>query len=74
MISTSKKDISSLIFYITGIYIRERNESNLKDLTEELANDYIEFLDATIELYQELITFINRIKKKKIMVFIKMLD
>lgn len=59
---------------ITDIYVRDRNESNLKDLTEEIVNDYINFLDATFVLYQELKIFIDSIEKKKIMVFIKMLD
>ncbi len=59
---------------MTNIYVRDSTELNLNHLTEEVVNDYIDFLDATFELYQELTTFIDSIEKKKIMVFIKMLD
>ncbi|MDP9701580.1 hypothetical protein [Paenibacillus polysaccharolyticus] len=58
-----------------GIYTRNRNDLNdYKNMEEVLVDDYMQFLDSTIELYQELIRFIESIERKQLRVFIKMLD
>ncbi|MGD7023058.1 hypothetical protein ACQCVK_10710 [Rossellomorea vietnamensis] len=59
---------------ITGIYNREENNKNKEELLLEVVDDYMLFLDAIVELFEELETFIECIEKKKIMTFIKMLD
>lgn len=57
------------------IYVKNRSELNDFQFTEEpLVSDYIQFLDSTIELYEELQKFIESIEEKKFKVFIKMLD
>jgi len=57
------------------IYVKNRKELNEFQITEEpLVSDYIQFLDSTIELYKELQKFIDSIERKKIKVFIKMLN
>jgi len=78
--------ISSLIYSynddfcsMTEIYIEERLKDSfvkrdIEEITETVVSDYIEFLESTVELYQELDTFIDSIEKKKILLFIKMLD
>jgi len=59
---------------IPSIYKREKNDTNERELLSEVVNDYILFLDASVELYDALKTFIECIEKKKIITFIKMLD
>lgn len=59
----------------TDTYAKHRSESNEFQITEEpLVNDYIQFLDSTIELYEELQKFIESIEEKKFKLFIRMLD
>jgi hypothetical protein len=52
----------------------EKNDTNKEELLSEVVNDYMNFLDASVELYEELEKFIESIEKKKIITFIKMLD
>lgn len=59
---------------LADIYRREKNNSTNEELLSKVVNDYITFLDASVELYEELKTFIECIEKKKIITFIKMLD
>lgn len=59
---------------ITDIYTREKNKTNKEELLSEVVNDYMTFLNASVELYEELITFVECIEKKRILTFMKMLD
>lgn len=59
-------------FYIAAGISRENND--LTGIAELIADDYILFLDDTMDLYLELIQFIDSIEKKRIIKFIKMLD
>ncbi|MCM3603205.1 hypothetical protein M3175_20920 [Robertmurraya korlensis] len=58
---------------IQRIYIKDK-DNNKEELLSEIVKDYMSFLDASIELYEELDIFIESIEKKKIFTFIKMLD
>lgn len=59
---------------ITDIYKREKNNINKEEMLSEVVGDYLAFLDASVELFEELKKFIECIEKKKIITFIKMLD
>ncbi|KIV58559.1 hypothetical protein AM501_05390 [Aneurinibacillus migulanus] len=58
----------------SGIYVSNIDNLDKNQHLEALVNDYYEFLNATISLYEEVEEFIGCIDKNRIIVFIKMLD
>lgn len=57
-----------------GWITNAKDDTNKLDFVDELVKDYLDVLEATVDLYEEIQEFIDCIEKKRLIKFIRMVD
>lgn len=68
--SRFREDFSKSFRWVTNA----KNDTNLLDSVDELVKDYLDVLEATVDLYEEVQEFIDCIENKRLIKFIRMVD